>query len=79
MQNKINILKPHIVCLTETKLNDEVSSTEIFDTEQYAVYRKDRVLQNAPGGGVAILVRKCLLSSDTNVKLLNEHDYGEAV
>ena len=45
----------------------------------YDIYRKDRINQAAPGGGVAILVKDSLVSNDDNVRFLNNHDYSEAV
>ena len=45
----------------------------------YEIYRRDRIEQNAPGGGVAILVRRNLVSTNTNVRFLDNHAYKEAV
>ena len=74
----IDKVKPDIVCLTETKLNDQLNS-EVFDVENYDVFRKDRLNQAAPGGGVVVLVNKELVSSSNKVNFLNSHAYDEAV
>ena len=77
--NVVNDIDPSIICLVETKLNDQIGDQEIFDTHRYNVYRKDRENQNAPGGGVAILIKKELISFDTNVRFLNDHLFNESV
>ena len=41
--------------LTETKTNEEMLN---YNIGQYMVMRKDRANQNAPGGVVAILIKK---------------------
>ena len=69
---------PDLILLTETKLNQDVMNSEVF-VSNYNVYRKDRAIQAAPGGGVAILVKNTLVSSDNNVQFLNNHEYAEAV
>lgn len=74
----VNKEDPFLICLVETKLNSETNNLEVFDTGRYEVYRKDRGVQNAPGGGVAILIKKTLLSTNENVKFLNDHRYEEA-
>lgn len=71
-------LCPDIVCLTESKLSDHLNS-EVFDTEKYVVFRKDRINQAAPGGGVVVLVNRNLISSNSNVNFLNNHLYDESV
>ena len=75
----LNKYKPSLVFLTESKLNPDISTSEIFDIENYEVYRRDRYIQNAPGGGVVILVRRSLLSSANKVSFLTEHSYEEAI
>ena len=75
----VSKVKPAIICLTETKLNSDINNGEIFDVECYEVFRNDRTVQNAPGGGVVILVRKTLFSNSDNVNFLNTHSYKEAV
>ena len=71
--------KPSIVSLTETKLNSEIKNEEVFDVNDYEVFRSDRVVQKAPGGGVAILVKRSLISGDDKVRFLNNHEYEGAV
>ena len=53
--------KPHIIFITETKLKAHDVSAQFFDCNTYTVYRKDR--DAGQGGGVAILVRRDLISS----------------
>ena len=58
---------PHIIFLTETKLNKEIINSEIFLCNAYEIYRRDRSPSDG-GGGVCILVRKdlnSLIISDT--------------
>lgn len=43
----------------------------IFDIKNYNIYRKDKQGQRAPGGGVAIWVRKFFMSSDSTVDFFN--------
>ena len=51
-------IKPDAVILTETKLNKDILTSEVFPSELgYMVYRKDR--SNEGGGGVALLIRPC--------------------
>ena len=47
-----------VICITETWLNDTISSTEILPT-LYTIYRNDRINQ---GGGVLIAVKESILS-----------------
>ena len=70
---------PSLVFLVETKLNADIANMEIFDVNKYEVYRKDRVEQNAPGGGVAVLVKKSLVSTCNSIRFINHHAYAEAV
>ena len=67
------------MCLTETKLSSEDANDHFYDTDNFVVYRKDRLIQRAPGGGVCILVRKVLISSDLCITELNDHHLEEAV
>lgn len=78
LQVYVDNFKPDIVCLTETKLSEQLNS-EIFYVIEYTVYHRDRELQVAPGGGVAILVNKSFVSSNSSVNFLNDHTYKEAV
>ncbi len=66
----INISKPHILCLTETKLNSQIRN-EILSGENYNVWRRDRV--GKIGGGVLIFTRK-----ELKVKELQMKEVGSA-
>ena len=70
---------PDIVCLTETKTSSEEASDHLYDTENFVIYRKDRLNQRAPGGGVCILINKALISTDLYITELNDHKFEEAV
>ena len=70
----LHYTKPDIVCGTESWLNENVKSSEIFPCEDYEVFRKDRDSINN-GGGVFTLVRKNLIALemtdlDTNCEIL---------
>ena len=79
LQILLSVENPDIIFLTETKCNGEVLDSTLFDTNQYSVIRKDRVVQHAPGGGVAILVKKHLLIDVSSVCSLVEHEAQESV
>ena len=64
--------KPHLVGLTETKLNPDIDSNIIFP-EGYNVWRFDRKVKK--GGGVAILIKNSVMAK--KVELNN--DKAEAV
>jgi hypothetical protein len=51
-----------VIIGTETWLNDSIYSSEVIPTDQFDVYRNDRV--NSKGGGVLVAVRKTLVSSE---------------
>ncbi|KAK3855373.1 hypothetical protein Pcinc_038222 [Petrolisthes cinctipes] len=68
---------PDIIFLTETKCNPEI--TTLFNTDRFTIVRKDRPYQNAPGGGVAVVVRKHLVVSEDSVVSLVGHDAQETV
>lgn len=47
--------------MTETNLLDEIESRELFDVQQFNVYRRDRSIENSSkssGGGVLIAVKQ---------------------
>ena len=71
--------KPDIICLTETKTSEKDANDHIYDCKNFEVFRKDRLNQRAPGGGVSILVNKDLIVSDFNVNVLNNHHYEDSV
>ena len=50
--------KPDIIVGTESWLNDNHCNSEIFDTEQYSIFRKDREWKR--GGGVFLAIRHSL-------------------
>lgn len=70
---------PDLVFLTETKCNSELLSVNLFDVNKYSVIRKDRETQNAPGGGVALLVNKELIVEEASVSDLVNHGAQETV
>ena len=68
IRNKIDLFKisvqredPHIIFISETKLEGSDISDVFFSTETYTIFRKDRFVPDG-GGGVAVLVKKCLIS-----------------
>lgn len=51
--------------VTETWLNDNISSGELFDLEVFSIHRKDRDLSTTgrkDGGGVLLAVKKCYVT-----------------
>jgi hypothetical protein len=50
-----------IYAITETWLNESVSSSELF-TDEFIVYRRDRSGSGTKGGGVMLAVKNCLKS-----------------
>ena len=70
---------PDIVCLTETKTSVDDANDHVYDCENFVVYRKDRLNQRAPGGGVSILVSKKFCSSDLDIMELNNHHFEDSV
>ena len=55
----IEIYHPHIICIVETWLGNEITSSEI-EIQGYQLYRRDR---NRQGGGILIYVAEYLLVS----------------
>ena len=51
--------KPDIGCGTESWLSKEIKSSEVFPTDEYQVFRKDR---DKIGGGVFILVKENMIA-----------------
>ena len=73
------ILNSHeIICLTETNLNDEINSQELFVNNNYVVYRSDRNLgesQKKSGGGVL-----CAIASEIeSFRRYDLNSQGESV
>ena len=56
----IELHKPDLICGTETWLNEEISSSEIFP-DSYVIFRNDRT--DKGGGGVLHAIKKNLVSS----------------
>ena len=72
LQTFISSTEPDIVLGTESWLQPEVLSCEIFP-EEYAVYRKDRkTVKKTKGGGVFILVRKEFITSEIKIDTHSE-------
>ena len=62
-QHMISYVKPDAVIVTETKLNKDINTAEVFPSELgYTVYRRDRVGEG--GGGVALLIKSCYASTE---------------
>lgn len=57
--------QPQVVCLTETKLNQDLDTNIIF-SEGYNVWRYDR--KEKKGGGVAILVRNIMTAKQVELE-----------
>ena len=68
----IESTKPHIIIATETKLPKRFKTSELFDSSQYSVFRKDR---NAKGGGVLVAISNELDGYDIDLKLETESVY----
>ena len=65
-QHLLSYTKPDAVILTETKLNKDILTSEVFPSELgYTVYRKDR--SNEGGGGVALLIHSCYSSTEVTI------------
>ena len=67
----IDSTNPHILIVTETKLSNRISSSEIFD-DRYSVIRRDR---NTKGGGVLVAVSNALDGYEVDVKIETESVY----
>ena len=58
LQTFIDIKKPHILAVQETKIDDSVSTAELFPSELgFSVLQSDR---NLGGGGVLLAIRQNL-------------------
>ena len=67
LQHLLSYVKPDAVILTETKLNKDILTSEVFPSELgYMVYRKDR--SNEGGGGIALLIRSCYSSTEVTLQ-----------
>ena len=65
LESIIDTNQPHIICLTETHLHEEITDGEIFPPS-YTTFRKDR---NTHGGGVLIAIA----NNNEDIKLLRTH------
>lgn len=70
---------PDVICLTETKCNKDMLNQNLYNVDKYNIVRKDQRCENAPGGGVAILVRKNLTVDETSVAESNSFEGQEGV
>ena len=61
MASLADIYNPDIICATETWLNGEISSSEIFP-DSYVVFRRDRN-STTGGGGVLHAIKKDLVAT----------------
>ena len=66
----LNRMNPHVVFVTETKMNDDEVTTQFMDCSNYAEFRKDR--NSGHGGGVLILVRNDQMVHEYNDKVLGD-------
>ena len=76
IRNEILSNNYDVICLTETWLNSNIFSEELFD-DRYVVYRRDRettMSSSKEGGGVLAAVSKKLISSR---KMMCESDYED--
>merc|ERR1712035_276981 len=65
LRDYLRLNKPDVVCITETKLKEEIHIQ--FQDEGYNMWRRDR--KNKSGGGVAILTK-----ANINVEEVEEGD-----
>jgi len=66
----INVLQFDIICISETKLDNSIPSSEVA-IDGYTIYRLDR---SRRGGGVAIYVTNNLISS--RYTTITQKSYG---
>ena len=66
----LNQVKPHIVFLSETKMNSEHNVAQFVDCSEYIVIRKDR--GSGHGGGVMMLVRNGISIEELNDKVWDD-------
>lgn len=59
LQSLASLKESKIICLTETWLNNEIIDSEILPSENFIVYRKDRI---GTGGGVLTAVHSSFIS-----------------
>lgn len=66
---------PDVICIVETWLTSEFTTSEVFRGADYTVYRRDRKETAGTGGGVAIAVRGNIVAEEqidleTNCELM---------
>ena len=61
-KDRVTKICPHIICITETKLNPSDKTEDYFKIKNYNSFRKDRTSNG--GGGVIILVSDHLCSEE---------------
>ena len=66
--DRVDLEKPHIILLTETKMEPNDVTSDFFKVSNYSVMRKEKV--HKQGGGVAILVKEGIFSRDISEELL---------
>ena len=54
LQIQIDNEKPHAIFITETKLTDEITTSQFLNCYNYTVLRKDRTTEKGGGGGVGL-------------------------
>lgn len=59
---------PHLIAITETWLNEDITNDEVFPSS-YSVIRKDRATR---GGGVALLIKGSIKYEQ--LPLLDDHE-----
>lgn len=82
LNNKVAELdkeNPYVIFLTETKTSPDMLNLNLCNTNWFTVVRKDRISQNSPEGGVAILVKRHLIVDESPVTKLSEHSAEETV
>ena len=61
--DRVALGKPHIICITETKLKSGEPTSDVFRHKDYLAYRKDRlVIRKKDAGGVLIFIRDFIVS-----------------
>jgi hypothetical protein len=61
-RNMVELLKPDILAVNESWLQEYIPDSLITDVKKYALYRKDRI--GTTGGGVFVMVSKTIWSRD---------------
>ena len=80
MANKLNVLNALLktnaydfICISETWLKEWHTTSSIIGTSEYDMYRTDR--SSKRGGGVAILIKKCLASNISLISIETSSDF----